>query len=104
MLVSTVVDPTRFDAKVLRAFVSGDRLVSIPAQDKKRLVVLRWVREHCFAEVRDYPEREVTERLAAVHEDTAALRRYLVESGLMARSAGIYRRIDVASSEGDLSA
>jgi DNA-binding transcriptional ArsR family regulator len=83
-----------FDAKVLRAFVAGDRLESIPAQEKKRLVVLRWVRERCFPEARDYPEREVNERLVAVHEDTAALRRYLVESGLMTRSAGLYRRVE----------
>jgi DNA-binding transcriptional ArsR family regulator len=48
-----------FDAKVLHSFVEGDRLVSIPAQDKKRQVVLRWVRERCFAEDRAYPEREV---------------------------------------------
>src|SRR5512144_1972588 len=54
-----------FEAKVLRAFVEGGRLTSIPAQEKKRLVVLRWIRERCFAEPRDYPEREVNERLAA---------------------------------------
>jgi DNA-binding transcriptional ArsR family regulator len=83
-----------FDAKVLRAFVQGGRLTSIPAQEKKRLVVLRWVRERCFPEAREYQEREVNERLATVHEDTAALRRYLVESRLMSRSGGIYRRID----------
>ena len=29
-----------FDAKVLRSFMEGDRLASIPAQEKKRLVVL----------------------------------------------------------------
>jgi DNA-binding transcriptional ArsR family regulator len=85
-----------FDAKVLRSFVEDGRLVSIPAQDKKRLVVLRWVRERCFAEAAEYPEREVNERLASVHEDTAALRRYLVESGLMTRSAGTYRRAEAA--------
>ena len=83
-----------FDAKVLRAFVSDGRLEIIPAQEKKRLVVLRWVLERCFPEARDYPEREVNERLATVHEDTAALRRYLVESRLMARSTGVYRRVE----------
>lgn len=83
-----------YDARVLRAFVVDGRLTSIPAQQRKREVVLRWLRERCFAEDRDYPEREVNERLAAVHPDTAALRRYLVESRLMARSAGIYRRLD----------
>ncbi len=81
-----------YDAKVLRAFVEDERLTAIPAQEKKRLVVLRWVLDRCFPEPRDYTEREVNERIAAVHEDTAAIRRYLVEAGLMTRSAGIYRR------------
>jgi DNA-binding HxlR family transcriptional regulator len=81
-----------FDAKVLRAFVVEGRLVSIPAQEKKKLVVLRYLRERCFAEDRPYPEKEVNMRLALLHPDVASLRRYLVESGLMTRAAGIYRR------------
>lgn len=81
-----------YDAKVLRAFVDGDRLTAIPAQAKKRAVILGWLLERCFPEDRDYPERTVNERIGAVHEDTAALRRYLVETGLMTRSGGVYRR------------
>jgi DNA-binding transcriptional ArsR family regulator len=81
-----------FDARVLRAFVADGRLVSIPAQEKKRLVILRYLQERCFAENRLYPEKEVNERLAAFHPDVASLRRYLVEHRLMTREAGIYRR------------
>jgi len=81
-----------FDAKVLRAFVVDGRLASIPAQEKKRLVVLRYLRERCFAEDRPYPEKEVNARLALFHPDVASLRRHLVEHGLMTRDAGIYRR------------
>jgi hypothetical protein len=66
--------------------------VSIPAQEKKREVVLRWLLERCFPMERDYPEREVNARLAEVHPDTAALRRYLVSSRLMTRADGVYRR------------
>jgi DNA-binding transcriptional ArsR family regulator len=84
-----------YDAKVLRAFVVDGRLEAIPAQERKRLVVLRWVRERCFADDRAYPEREVNERLATIHPDTAALRRYLVTTGLMERAGGIYRRVAV---------
>ena len=81
-----------FDAKVLRSFVVDDRLVSIPAQEKKKLVVLRYLLERCFAEDRPYPETEVNQRLALFHPDVAALRRYLVEYGLLTRDAGVYRR------------
>ena len=83
-----------YDAQVLRAFLLDGRLTAIPAQAKKRDVVLRWLLERCFAEGRAYPEREVNERIAEIHEDTAALRRYLVEAGLMTRAGGIYRRAD----------
>jgi hypothetical protein len=72
--------------------MEADRLVSIPAQEKKRLVVLAYLRERCFAEDRDYPEKEVNQRLAIFHPDVASLRRYLIETGLMTRSAGVYRR------------
>ena len=81
-----------FDAKVLRAFVVDGRLASIPAQAKKRQVVLGYLRERCFPDDRAYPEKEVNARLAAFHPDVASLRRYLVELGLMTRKAGVYRR------------
>ena len=80
------------DARVLRAFFEGPRLMSIPAQEKKRLVVLRYLLERCFPEDRIYPEKEVNQRLALVNRDVASLRRYLVDSGLMTRASGEYRR------------
>jgi hypothetical protein len=55
-------------------------------------VVLRFLVERCFVEDRAYPEKEVNQRLALYHPDVAALRRYLVEAGLMTRQAGEYRR------------
>ena len=83
-----------YEAKVIRAFIRDDRLVSIPARDKKRQVVLRYLLERCFPEDRVYPEKEVNQRLALVHRDVAALRRYLIESGLMTRASGDYRRVE----------
>ena len=80
-----------YDAKVLRAFLRDGRLVSIPAQERKRQAVLRYLAARCFAEDRPYPEREVNERLGRYHEDVAALRRYLVGAGLMTRAGGEYR-------------
>jgi hypothetical protein len=80
------------EARLLAGFFDGDRLTVIPAQASKRLVVLRYLRDRCFAEDRDYPEKEVNQRLAVFHPDAASLRRYLVDDGLMTRAAGIYRR------------
>jgi len=89
------------EAKVLRAFIVDGRLASIPASERKRLVVLRYLREQCFAEDRDYPENEVNQRLALFHRDVASLRRYLVDTRLMTREAGIYRRADDGDANSD---
>ena len=84
------VDPE--DGKVLRAFIVEGRLASIPTTDRKRLVILRYLRDECFTEDRPYPEKEVNQRLALFHPDVASLRRHMVDAGFMTRDAGLYRR------------
>jgi hypothetical protein len=76
---------------VLQTFVREGRLVSIPAQHSKRVVVLTHL-VHVFEPGVRYPEREVNALLAAWHPDVAALRRYLVDEGLLTRDAGLYWR------------
>jgi hypothetical protein len=78
--------------KVLRAFVRDGRLASIPAKPSKRDLLLPWLLDECFPEDREYEEKEVNQRLALVYPDVAALRRYLIDAGLMTRDQGIYRR------------
>jgi predicted DNA-binding transcriptional regulator len=79
------------ERRILRGFLEDGRLTTIPAQERKKLVVLRYLAETAFPEDRDYPEKEVNQRLALVHPDVAALRRYLVDNRFMSRAAGIYR-------------
>ena len=81
-----------FDARVLRAFIRDGRLVSIPARDKRRQVVYRYLRDQVFTEDRPYPEREVNHRLALFHPDVATIRRGMVDAGLVTRETGTYRR------------
>ena len=78
--------------KVVRAFFRDGRLVSIPARPSKRDLLLPVILDRAFPEDRDYEEKEVNMRLALLHPDVAALRRYLVDGRLMTREAGIYRR------------
>jgi len=85
--------------RVVRAFIRDDRLVSIPAKPSKRNLLLPVVLDRCFPEDRDYEEKEVNMRLALLHPDVAALRRYLVDGGLMSRKGGVYRRAAPISSE-----
>lgn len=83
-------DDERYESRVLRAFIRDSRLTAIPARHKKRQVILRYLRDQCFTEDRPYPEAEVNQRLALWHRDVAALRRYMIEAGLLTRDAGIY--------------
>jgi len=76
---------------VLSAFLRNGRLVSVPAQRSKRRIVLEHLVRVFDVGVR-YPEREVNALLAVWHPDTAALRRYLVDEGLLTRDAGLYWR------------
>jgi biotin operon repressor len=81
-----------YEAKVLRAFFRHGRLTSIPAQLKKRLIILdRLARE--FEPDRDYSEREVNQVLVDFHDDVATLRREMVGHRLLTRDKGIYRRL-----------
>ncbi len=83
--------PTDPEEKVLAGFVKQGRLTHIPVHHGKRLIVLRWLANQ-FDPERSYSEREVNDLLASHGEDHATLRRYLVDAGLLERSAGIYRR------------
>ncbi len=74
---------------MLREFFDGDRLRSIPAQRKKRVVVLRELLKR-FEPERRYAEREVNDILGRAHEDVATLRRELVMYGFMNRERGEY--------------
>ena len=78
--------------KVIRSFVRDGRLVSIPAKPSKRELLLPWLLDECFPDDRAYEEKEVNQRLALMYPDVSALRRYLVDAGLMTRDLGIYRR------------
>jgi len=79
------------ERRVLDAFFEGDRLLSIPAQHNKRMVILRYLAETVFETGHEYPEKDVNMRLALRHPDTASLRRYLVDEGFMTRASGVYR-------------
>lgn len=80
-----------YRSKVLRTFLQRGRLVTIPAQQKKRQIVLEKLVEE-FEPGRPYSEPEVNQVLVAFHDDVASLRRGMIEFGLMERSQGIYRR------------
>jgi DNA-binding transcriptional ArsR family regulator len=79
------------EARVLRSFFDGERLLGIPAHHGKRLTVLRYLADTVFERKRKYPEKELNQLLAVRHPDAASLRRYLVDEGFMTRKSSVYR-------------
>jgi hypothetical protein len=77
----------------VRALFSRGRLVEIPRAPELRMELLRFLAER-FEPGRAYVEGEVNALLREVHDDHAALRRYLVDARLLVRDdAGTsYRR------------
>ena len=75
----------------LARFFRGSRLAEIPTTRSKRRIVLERLVQEFEPGVR-YSERDVSRRLQLFHPDYAALRRYLVDDGLMTRADGAYWR------------
>ena len=89
--LSAHVEEDAYRKKVLKTFFRHGRLVSLPAQLKKKLVILDHIAGE-FEPGRTYTEREVNQALLEFNEDVATLRRGLVDAGLMQREAGLYWR------------
>jgi hypothetical protein len=71
--------------KVLKNYLNPDgTLKQIPPAKNRLLIVLNFIVD-AFAFDTNYTEKEVNTILRRFHLDTAALRRYLVDNGLMAR-------------------
>ncbi len=80
-------DLAKYDQKVLSDFMVDGKFKTIPAQLKKRQVMLRFLAGK-FEHGRTYTEREVNLVIADYHDDFATLRRELIASKLLARQDG----------------
>ncbi|MFI6643654.1 DUF2087 domain-containing protein [Streptomyces sp. NPDC050504] len=78
----------------MAALFRDGRLTAIPRKTARREQLLGHLASTLFEPGRAYTEREVNEALLTVHEDCAALRRYLITGGQLARTrdGGSYQR------------
>jgi excisionase family DNA binding protein len=79
-------------AKIERAFFKDGRLTEIPAQRKKRVVVLERLLNE-FELSRVYTESEINATLRQFHDDVCTLRREFIMEKMMVRSGGKYCRV-----------
>ena len=86
-------DDPAFEGHVLRSFIRDGRLASIPARDRKKLVVYRYLLDHVLPDPDELvAERDLNMRLALWFPDVATIRRALVDLRLAERAEMVYRR------------
>lgn len=71
----------------IQRFFTGDRLSTLPARPTDRHEVLVHIRDQVLAANESLREDQLNERLAAIYQDVALLRRYMVDHGLVQRDA-----------------
>ena len=80
-----------YNEKVIKSFFKYGKLLSIPVQHKKRLIVLKEiVKSFEYGVV--YEESQVNDIIKAFHEDFCTIRREMIASHLMKRENNLYWR------------
>ncbi|MGN1345715.1 MAG: metalloregulator ArsR/SmtB family transcription factor [Eubacteriales bacterium] len=77
-------DDTRYRQGVLDNFFEYGKLKQLPAQRKKREIVLNYILEPLSPE-KSYTEREINEHIRQFHDDYCTIRREMISFGLMER-------------------
>ena len=82
--------------KVIETFFTAGMLTKLPAQHKKRLIVLEQFAGR-FEPGRRYNEQAVTTLLLPLYDDYCTIRRLLVDAGLIRREGGLYWREEIGT-------
>ncbi len=83
--------PHGLEAKVIDNFIVEGRVKAMPAQHKKRLIILNYILGN-FRQGQVYSEKEVNEIILRFHDDYCTVRREFIAEKMMFRSGGKYRR------------
>lgn len=81
----------QYRKRVLDSFFEYGKLKTIPAQRKKKRIILEEI-ARAFEPERIYTEREVNVIIADFHDDFCTIRRDMISEQLMARENGKYWR------------
>ena len=78
---------TPMSEQIDQFFRPDGTLISIPAKASKKIAVLELIASKLSPDTK-YPEKELNAIIANFHEDTAAIRRYMIEYGILERDGG----------------
>ncbi len=80
-------DDAKYTRQVIDAFMPYGTLKQIPAQQKKREIVLRYILAQ-LEKKESYTEKEINEHIQQYHEDYCTIRREMISFGMMTRESG----------------
>ena len=81
-----------YKSKVLKAFFTKNKLIRLPVQRKKRLIVLdEFVKK--FELGKQYSEQEINNTILDHYDDYCQVRRALIDEGIMKRENQIYKLV-----------
>lgn len=67
-------------------FKNDERLSLLPKKEKKKLIILKYIREQYFIEGLEYTEKEINQILRSVYDDFVTLRRDLIDYKFLKRN------------------
>lgn len=79
----------KYRNKVLKTFIRKGKLIKLPVQHKKKLIILNEFLMK-FEAGKNYSEKEVDNIINQVFNDHCTIRRLLIEEGMMKRKNQIY--------------
>jgi len=80
----------KYRRKVLSSFIKKNKLIRVPVQRKKRMIILEeFIKEFTFG--KEYTESEVNEIILLRYDDYCTIRRLFIEEGMMKRKNQVYR-------------
>jgi hypothetical protein len=77
--------PLLMSEQIDQFFRADGTLVSIPVKSNKKIAVLRHIASEFSPETK-YSEKQLNEIIAEFHPDTAAIRRHMIEYGILERN------------------
>ena len=70
--------------QISQFFRSDGTLISIPVKNAKKIAVLNLIASQLKPEIK-YSEKQINALIGKFHEDSSAIRRHMIEYGILAR-------------------
>ncbi len=75
------------EEKIITTYFKNDeRLSLLPKKEKKKLIILKYIREQYLEEDLEYTEKEINQILRSVYDDFVTLRRDLIDYKFLKRN------------------